>query len=276
VPVTGPVHGPKKPILLYFFDDTKLPLDPNQWVVWSATAGPAVSSNNKIWDGANWVNMVGSTDGRQAINIDRVGGAAQTGDDWSLRLQALNDPTVLGLAQATGLPAWPTTDATANETLRRFLERVADSADTIGPVMGLMRTLGDLGAIGTAPTTGKTIAKILEDILTALGGIASPQWDSYSTRNAGAVPFTVTVDSTVDGGRIVVSCHASMPILAGNNATIVIETSNDNVNWCPEFTWTITDGGATSQQFFNARRYIRMDATAVAGGTLTMDLASSR
>lgn len=124
MPVTGPVHGPKKPILLYWFDDTKLPLDPNQWVPWSATSGPSMSANNKIWDGANWVNMVGSTDGRQAINLDRVGGTTQTPDDWSARLQALNDESVLGLAQAIGLPALPTTDATLDYTVRRWLELI--------------------------------------------------------------------------------------------------------------------------------------------------------
>lgn len=124
MPVTGPIHGPKKPILLYWFDDTKLPLDPNQWVPWSATAGPAITANNKIWDGAAWVNMVGSTDGRQYTDIDRVGHVTQTGDDWTQRLRSLNDESVLGLAQAIGLPALPTTDAGLDYTVRRWLELI--------------------------------------------------------------------------------------------------------------------------------------------------------
>lgn len=124
MPTTGPVHGPKKPILLYYFDDQKLPIDPNQWVPWSATNGPAMSANNKIWDGANWVNMVGSTDGRQFTDVERVAGTTQTPDDWTLRFQALNDESVLGLAQAIGLPALPTTDATADNTVRRWLELI--------------------------------------------------------------------------------------------------------------------------------------------------------
>jgi hypothetical protein len=77
-----------------------------------------------IWDGAAWVNMVGSTDGRQFIDLDRVGQVAQTGDDWTARFRALNDESILGLAQAIGLPALPTTDAGIDNTVRRWLELI--------------------------------------------------------------------------------------------------------------------------------------------------------
>ena len=124
MPTTGPVHAPPKPILLYWFNDVLSPTDPNQWVPWSATAGPAINSHNQIWDGAAWVNMYGSSDGRQAINLERVNGTTQTADNWSARLQALNDESVPGVSQAIGLPAGVPTDATADNTMRRFLELI--------------------------------------------------------------------------------------------------------------------------------------------------------
>jgi hypothetical protein len=238
---------------------------------------PAQAATLYVYDtpGSQWQRLT-ATGGALDANIKKWGGTDVSGRDITPDIQSLGDPAVQGVLRSLGVALVGYTDATANETIRRFVERTADSVDTIGPAAGLLRTLGDPGAIAIPPLTGKTVAKILEDILTALGGVLSPQWDSYSVRNTGAAPFAVTVDSTVDGGRIVVSCHASMPLVAGNNATIAVETSNDNVNWVPEFTWTITDGGAISQQFFNARRYIRQNATAVVGGVLTMDLASSR
>jgi hypothetical protein len=124
VAITGPIETTPSGRLLYIWDVT---LAPNQWIKWSTSVGPAVISLNRLWDPTtmSWVRQAGSTDGRTLVDLERVMGTNQTPDDWTQRFMALNDETVLGIAQALGLPALPTTvDAIADNTVRRFLELI--------------------------------------------------------------------------------------------------------------------------------------------------------
>jgi hypothetical protein len=145
-----------------------------------------------------WIKVL-ATGGATHVNIARWGGTAVTGDDLTLRFYALNDATVQGLLASIGVVTPPGTDASANQTQRKFLERIAESVDTIGAVAGLLRTLGDVGAGATAPGTGKTIAKILEDILAGVApSTAKNRYETLTGAAANAESVDIAFAQDVD------------------------------------------------------------------------------
>jgi hypothetical protein len=78
------------------------------------------------------------TGGALAVNIARWGGTVVTGRDVSLDLRALSDFTNIGIG----------------------------------------RSIGDPGAAPLAPTTGKTLLALLEDIFGALGGTVNQHYET--------------------------------------------------------------------------------------------------
>jgi len=75
------------------------------------------------WTGDEWIEIITSAGGL-ACDITAWGGTPVTGRDVTLDFQALSDETVPGLSQAMGLPTGVPTDATADNTVRRFLELI--------------------------------------------------------------------------------------------------------------------------------------------------------
>lgn len=222
------------------------------------------------WDGDEWIQLLFSG-GSLSVNLDQVGGTAQTGDDWTLRFQALNDDTVQGLFRSVG-DAGPLPTNTTGETVLHKLERAARSADTVGANTGVIRTLGDAGNV-PVDVAGHTMLSWLSQIVTALG-TPTLEWAPLSAAANGAAPFNVDIDTGIAGGRPTVCINVANAL---NASTFIMRGSIDGVTYVDLFTGNVAPGGGqVNSQFFNAYQYLRLSVTVVGGGTTFATLAASR
>lgn len=218
----------------------------------------------------DWVPGEG-VGGVMSINMAKWGGVVVSGDDVTLRFRALSDPLIIGLMRSTGDAGAGALD-TSGETILRKLHRIAESADN-DLVQGLIRSVGDTGA-GPINVIGHTVLSLLSQILAAIGVSGGVEWEAKHALGNGAANFTVSLDTGIYGGRTVTHLNA---FNAANASTVEMQASYDNVNWITLFTVSIPIGGDTiNETFFNAFRYLRVNVSAIGGGTTYVTLGTSR
>jgi len=183
------------------------------------------------------------TGGTMDVNLTSINGTALTGDDWTLRFQALNDDTVEGLFRSIG-------DAGATPT------------NTTGKTLLQLQTeaLAAISAMSSAITA-----------------VLSTAYQSNTVLDAAiAANGDLDLDTGLYGGRTTVCLHAEHTDAMG----ITVYGSPDNINFVKLFedltTIAASVGGTISQSFDNAYRYLRVTVSGLAGTGAKAFLAASR
>lgn len=149
--------------------------------------GVTLPAGNLGWDEItqDWekIYVVG---GAGYVNIAAWGGETLTGRDITPDIQSLADDTVVGMLRSIGDAGAAPTNATGN-TLLEWLNILARSID-------------DATAAPTAAATTKTVRRLLEDILGAVGGSVNEDYErlDFSAPLNGSVSTPQSFSQAVD------------------------------------------------------------------------------